>query len=310
MCPSIDRTTSRAAGRPRRDDVLRWTLRICAGLAGIIVALILIFLILESIPAFRAIGITRFVTDNAWRPDADAGAGAFGLLPMAYGTLAATVGAVLVAAPLGVLSAVFARFYAPRAVAVAHRRIIELLAGVPSVVYGLWGLVVLVPLIRRVAPPAPGPSLLAGIAILALMIFPTIALLADAALGAVPVASLRGAAALGLTRWATVRSVALPVARGGIGTGVLLGTGRALGETMAVLMVCGNVVQTPSSLFDPIRTLTANIALEMGYAAGDHRAALFVSGLALMLIVVALVALAEWASRGDIRWADAERAHG
>ena len=284
--------------------VLRWALRACAGLAGVIAALILVFLVLESIPALRAIGVVRLVTDSTWRPDADAaaGAGAFGLLPMVYGTIAATVGAVLVAAPLGVLSAVFSRFYAPRGVAVAYRRVVELLAGVPSVVYGLWGLVVLVPLIRRIEPSVPGPSLLAGIAILALMIFPTIALLADAALGAVPAASIRGAAALGLTRWATVRSVALPVARGGIGTGVLLGTGRALGETMAVLMVCGNVVQTPSSLFDPIRTLTANIALEMGYAAGDHRAALFASGLVLMLLVVALVVLAEWASRGDIRW--------
>ena len=143
--------------------------------------------------------------------------------------------------------------------------------------------------------------MLAGILILALMILPTIALFADAALAAVPEAYLQGAAALGLSRWATVRGVVLPAAAGGLWTGVLLGVGRAVGETMAVLMVCGNVVQVPGGIFDPIRPLTSNIALEMGYALGDHRSALFVSALALMLVVVGLVGAAELASRGPVR---------
>jgi phosphate transport system permease protein len=157
---------------------------------------------------------------------------------------------------------------------------------------------VLVPLIGEIHPP--GPSLLAGILILTIMILPTIALMADASLANVPQHYLRGAAALGLPRWATIRHVVFPAAKSGLFTGVILETGRAIGETMAILMVSGNVVQTPSSLFDPIRTLTANIALEMAYALGDHRAALFVSGFVLMAMIMGLVIAAEWISRGRI----------
>jgi len=177
-------------------------------------------------------------------------------------------------------------------------RMIELLAGIPSVVYGFWGLVVLVPQIAEIQPP--GPSLIAGILILTIMILPTIALMADASLANVPQQYLRAAAALGLPRWATIWNVVFPAAKSGLFTGVILETGRAIGETMAILMVCGNVVQIPSSIFDPIRTLTANIALEMAYALGDHRAALFVSGLVLMAMIVALAVSAEWISRGRI----------
>ncbi|HWV45301.1 MAG TPA: phosphate ABC transporter permease subunit PstC, partial [Nitrospira sp.] len=215
-----------------------------------------------------------------------------------WGTLFAMTGSVLIATPLGILSAVFCHYYAPLALALPYRRMIELLAGIPSVVYGFWGLVVLVPLIAEIQPP--GPSLLAGILILTIMILPTIALMADASLANVPQQYIRGAAALGLPRWATIRSVVFPAAKSGLFTGVILETGRAIGETMAILMVCGNVVQIPSSIFDPIRTLTANIALEMAYALGDHRAALFVSGLVLMTIIVALVLAAEWISRGRV----------
>jgi phosphate transport system permease protein len=208
------------------------------------------------------------------------------------------VGSVLIATPLGILSAVFCHYYAPPAVARPYRRLIELLAGIPSVVYGFWGLVVLVPLIGAIR--APGPSLLAGIVILTIMILPTIALMADASLANFPQQYLRGAAALGLPRWTTIRGVVFPAAKSGLFTGVILETGRAIGETMAILMVCGNVVQTPHSLFDPMRTLTANIALEMAYALGDHRAALFVSGLVLMAMIAALVGAADWISRGRI----------
>jgi phosphate transport system permease protein len=149
----------------------------------------------------------------------------------------------------------------------------------------------LVPIIARLHPP--GPSLLAGVIILSIMILPTIALVADASFANLPDDYLKGAAALGLSRWGTIYGVVLPSAKSGLITGVILQTGRAIGETMAVLMVCGNVVRTPHSIFDPIRTLTANIALEMAYAMGDHRAALFVSGLLLMALVAALVLAAE-----------------
>jgi len=277
--------------RSRADLVLVWTLRALAAFAGVIVLVIAAFVARESLPALREVGFARFLTDASWHP----ASGLYNLVPMLAGTLLAMAGAVLLALPLGILSAVFCQFYAPRALAGAYRNMIGLLAGIPSVVYGFWGLVVLVPLIRAIAPP--GASLLAGILILTIMIVPTIALTADAALAAVPAAYLRGAAALGLSRPATVLGIALPAARSGLYTGALLGAARAIGETMAILMVCGNVVELPASLFDPVRTLTANIALEMSYAMGDHRSALFVSGLVLLGFVVALVAWAEHMGR-------------
>ncbi len=260
-------------------------------LSGAIVVLIFGFLLIEALPLLRRVGV-RIITDPLWHP----AEGLYGMAPMIVGTLAVALGALLLATPLGIASAIFERHYAPAWVVLPYHGLIELLAGIPSVVYGLWGLVVLVPAILRIHPP--GASLLAGILVLALMILPTIALFTEAALRSVPEETLQGAAALGLSRWATLRHVALPTAAPGLASGVLLGCGRALGETMAVLMVCGNVVQAPTSLFDPIRTLTANIALEMAYATGDHRSALFISGLLLMTIVAALVLAAGQRRRG------------
>ena len=266
---------------------------------GAVVLLIAFFLVAESLPALRGVGLRRFLSDPSWFPAAGAAEGTFGLGPMIWGTLLATAGAVLLAVPLGVLSAAFSQVYAPLGVGRAYRRLIEVLAGIPSVVYGFWGLTVLVPLIARYQPP--GASLLSGVLILALMILPTTTLATEAALENVPRRYLRGAAALGLGRWAILRGVALPAARSGIASGVILATGRALGETMAVLMVCGNVVRVPASVFDPVRTLTANIALEMAYAHAEHRSALFVSGLLLLALVSALVLTAETVDRRSVR---------
>ena len=273
------------------DRLLIAGLRGCAALSAGIVLVIAAFVLLESLPALRTVGLTRFFTDPSWHPAGGEVAGRFNLVPMLVGSVLATGGAVLLATPLGLASALFCRFYAPAAVGLLYRRLIELLAGIPSVVYGFWGLVVLTPAIRAWQPP--GQSLLAAILILAVMILPTIALLAEAGLRAVPRPYLDGAAALGLSRWATIRGVALPAARGAIVTAVVLATGRAFGETMAVLMVSGNVVRMPASVFDPVRVLTANIALELGYALGLHRAALFVTGLVLMAVALSLVLVAQ-----------------
>lgn len=267
-----------------KDALLVTVLRACALLAAALVVLIVAFVARDSWPALRDIGISRFVSDN-WSPTgADPG---FGITPMLVATLLTSAGAIALATPVGVALGVFAHFYAPRSLATLQRRVIELLAGIPSVVYGLWGLVVLVPLLLRIAPP--GQSLLAGTLVLTVMILPTVALMADVALAAVPAPTLQAAHALALPRHAIALKVAVPAARSGIATGIVLGAGRAVGETMAVLMVCGNVVKLPASLFDPVRTLTANIALEMGYALADHRSALFVSGLCLLLMWMALV---------------------
>lgn len=282
-----------------KDRLLLGVLRGCAALAGLLVVVIAAFLILESVPAFRSVGWTRFLSDPTWHPAPRAEAGQFQMLPMLAGTLAVMAGAVLLATPLGVLSAVFCRYYAPPALGSAYRRLIELLSGIPSVVYGFWGLVTLVPLINQVRPP--GASLLAGVLVVATMILPTVALMADGALAQVPQEYLRAAAALGLSRWTTVRGVVFPAAKSGLFTGVMLETGRAIGETMATLMVCGNIVRFPQSVFDPVRTLTANIALEMAYALGDHRSALFASGLLLLALIVVLVAAAEWIGREPAR---------
>lgn len=253
---------------------------------AVLLGLVLMLLVGESWQVLAGGGWTRFFAGEGWFP-AD---GQFNLLAMLWATLACSAGALLIAVPLGVSSAVFSRFYSPGWLVMPLRRIMVLLAGIPSVVYGLWGLTVLVPLVARWEPP--GASLLSAMLILALMILPTVALTSEAALAAVPISNLQGAAALGLSRKGIVLGVALPAARIGILTGALLAAMRSLGETMAVLMVAGNVVQVPASLFDPVRVLTANIALEMPYATGDHRAALFASGLLLMLIVTVLAWLA------------------
>lgn len=279
---------------PRIDAWIGNLLRALSALACLLVVLIFWFLWTDSLPALRSLGL-RLVTDPSWHPQASAPQGTFGILPIVVGTILVTLGAVLMAAPVGLASALFCNFYAPRGIATVYRRMIELLAGIPSVVFGFWGLVVLVPLIARLHPP--GASLLAGMLVVAVMILPTMMLVFSASLTAVPQSYFTAAAALGMGRWAIVRRIAIPTARAGMMTGILLGAARAIGETMAVMMVSGNVVQVPRGLFDPVRTLTANIALEMGYALGDHRSALFASGLILLGMAVALTAAVEIAGR-------------
>lgn len=276
------------------DRLLIWSLRGIAAIVGTIVLFIIGFLVLESMPIFRKVGVLPFLRDTSWNPMQ----GVYSLTPMLISTLLVVAGAVLLAALIGILSALFCHYYAPKPVANLYRRLLEIMSGIPGVVYGFWGLVVLVPLINRLHPP--GTSLLAGILLLALLITPTIALIADASLAGVPQEYLQGAVALSLSRWGTIREIVLPAARSGLFTSIILGTGRAIGETIIVLMVCGNIVQIPSSVFEPIRTLPANIALEMDFALGDHRSALFVSGLLLMGVNLVLVLLAEAIAQEEI----------
>ncbi len=264
----------------------RWFTLVCrlsAVGSAVVVVLVGWFLVKESIPAIRQIGMLRFLSDSSWHPLSEE----FNLVPMIVATLVTSFGAVVIAAPLGIASAIFCNFYAPRWLSFWHRRMVELLAGIPSVVFGLWGLVVLAPLIAHWG--GSGQNLLTATIMLSLMVLPTVAVLSDSSIGSVPRHWIRGAAALGLERWAIIRAVVLPAARRGIVASVILALTRALGETMAVLMVAGNVVQLPSSLLSPGRTLNANIALELGYATEAHRSVLFVSGLILMLAVSAIV---------------------
>ncbi len=243
------------------------------------------FLLRESTPALRQIGVSRFFTDASWHPRS----GEFNLTPMIVATLVTSLGAIVVAAPMGIASAVFVNFYASRRLAAWHRTLIELLAGIPSVVFGLWGLVVLAPIVATFG--GSGQNLFTATIVLGLMVLPTVALLSDAAIAALPREWIQGAAALGIGRSAIVGWIVLPGARRGIGSGIVLALTRALGETMAVLMLAGNIVEMPSSLLSPGRTLNANIALELGYASVGHRSVLFVSGLMLMLVVSAIIFL-------------------
>jgi phosphate transport system permease protein len=210
---------------------------------------------------------------------------------MLFASLYITFGAVLLAAPLGLGCAVFMAFLAPRSLLIAIKLLLGLITGTPSVVYGLWGITVLIPWIGSRWPP--GSSLLASVLILGLMILPTVALTSFSALQALPASLRQASIALGVGIRGHVLSVALPAARRGVVAGIILALARASGETLAVLMVSGNVAEMPSSIFDPVRALTANIALEMAYATDTHRAALFATGLLLAILVLLMVCVAE-----------------
>ena len=282
---------------PQRDKLLLVSLRFFTMVSAGIIVLVVVFVAKESLQIFQhsdgTFSLTNVVTDDAWNPSANE----YDLKPMIVGSLLATLGSALLTAPLGIGLAVFLNFYSPNKLSWVFRRAVEMMAGVPSVVYGLWGLSVLVPLIAENSPLGQGQSLLAGILILTFMTLPTVVVAADAALQSVPDSFSRGANALGISRRAVVWSVIIPAARWGLASAVILQISRAIGETMAVLMVCGNIVQTPDSIFAPVRTLTANIALEMGYADAEHRSILFLSGLLGLGLVAALMLFTNFLSR-------------
>jgi phosphate transport system permease protein len=224
----------------------------------------------------------------SWAP----GKGEFGILPMIVGTVSVTLGAAVLGVPVAILTSIFLTEFAPAAVVRFVRPAIQLLAGIPSVVYGFWGLTFIVPFIRLWIG-GPGLSVLAGSVILAIMILPTVISIAEVSLLALPRTYKEGSLAIGATQWQTVWSVQLPAAKSGIMAAIILGIGRAVGETMAVIMVLGNAVALPESLLDPARTLTTNIGIEMGYASGDHQQALFATGIVLLVIVMSLNSIAQ-----------------
>lgn len=257
-----------------------------------ILLFILAFLLRESWPAWNHVGVSRFLTDDAWFPLS----GQFNLRPMWIATLLTSIGAVLLATPIAVASALFLQFYVPPRMSGMVERLWEVIAAIPSVCFGLWGLSVLAPWIAKLG--GSGQSLLTATLTLSLMILPIIALTSLMALRALPATSLDAAAALGLSRAEMALKIAMPLARRGIGVGVILGLGRAIGETMAVVMVAGNVAKVPSGLLDPVRTSTANIALEMGYASADHRAILYATALMLLGMISVLAGLG-WLYRSE-----------
>jgi phosphate transport system permease protein len=246
-------------------------------------ALITIFIFLEGFPLILSVGLREFILFSHWAPTK----GHFGILAMIISSVLVTLGAMVIGVPLGLSCAIVLAEFSPKRLKMVLKPTLELLAGIPSVVYGFLGVIWLVPLIRNYLG-GPGLSLLAGSIILGIMILPTVISISIDALTAVPDLYRDGSLALGATRWQTVRRVVLPAASSGIITAIILGMGRAIGETMAVIMVAGNALQVPTSLLDPVRTLTSNIALELSYAAGRHREALFATGIVLFIIIMIL----------------------
>jgi phosphate transport system permease protein len=257
-----------------------------------ILALIAFFIFVEGVPLIWKIGVRTFLLGDRWFPSQ----GSFGIYPMIMGSFLVTLGALIVGMPLGVGFAIFLCELTPPSFAMALRPMIQLLAAIPSVIFGFWGLMVLVPLIREHLG-GPGLSVLAGSLVLGLMILPTIISISEDSLRALPRTFKEGALSLGATHWQTIWRVLIPAARSGIVSSVILGMGRAIGETMAMIMILGNAVQMPHSLLDSARTLTTNIGIEMGYATGDHRQALFATGVVLFFIIMVLNSLAMVVSR-------------
>lgn len=251
-------------------------------------ALITIFIVAEGVPLIAKAGVFNFVFGTRWAPTQ----GSFGIFPMIVGSVSVTIGAMILGVPIAMCCAIFMAEFAPVAMRNILRPAIQMLAGIPSVVYGFWGLVFVVPAIRNYLG-GPGLSILAGSIILAIMILPTIVSISEVSLLALPSLYKEGALALGSTQWQTIRGVLVPAAKSGIVAAIILGVGRAVGETMAVIMVLGNAVSLPTSILDPARTLTTNIGIEMGYASGDHRQALFATGIVLLIIIMILNSVAQ-----------------
>jgi len=296
-------------GERKAVDRSVWYLLSAAALSTIVVVLLIIlFTGREAWEAMTAVGILEMVLGRVWRPGSIIGTGGaqFGMLPMIAGSVLSTFGAMALGLPLSLGAAILLTEVAPAWVRELFQPAIELLAGIPSVVYGLFGMVVLAPLIRRIPIQGnTGFGLLNASVILAIMILPTVTNVVRDAIRAVPASYREGSLALGATHWQTIYQVVLPAARSGIVAAIILGIGRALGETMALIMVIGNSIALPRPLNDnPLtlflataRTLTGNIAVEINYATGVHRSALFFSGVLLFFMVLAINSLARYLMR-------------
>ena len=252
----------------------------CVSITAVI--LISVFLFASGIPAIREIGVFKFLFGTKWKPANNL----YGIFPMIVGSLYVTAGALLIGVPIGILTAVFMVHFCPKNIYVPLKSAVDLMAGIPSVVYGFFGLVVLVPLIRELFG-GRGMSALAASVLLGLMILPTIIKVSETSIRAVPKSYYEGGLALGASHERSIFYIVLPDARSGIFAGIVLGIGRAVGETMAIMMVAGNQAVIPGSMLSGVRTLTTNIVLEMGYSTDLHREALI--GTAVVLFVFILI---------------------
>ncbi|WP_312071094.1 phosphate ABC transporter permease subunit PstC [Anaerotignum propionicum] len=265
-----------------KEKAMQWVFLAAASISIFAVALICIFLFANGVPAIHEIGVVQFLTGMKWKPTNNI----FGIFPMILGSIYVTAGAIIIGVPMGILCAAFLAHFCPKGLYKMIKPAIELLAGIPSIVYGFFGLVVIVPMMQEVFGGS-GKGVLTASILLGIMILPTVIGVSEAAIRAVPKSYYEGALALGISHERSVFFTVLPAAKQGIFAGVVLGIGRAIGETMAVIMVAGNQAIVPKGLFSGVRTLTANIVMEMGYAADLHREALL--GTAVVLFVFILL---------------------
>ena len=283
------------------EKFMRGVFLVAACASVLAVALICVFLFANGIPAMSEIGFLDFLTGKMWKPNNDI----YGIFPMIVGSLYVTAGAIIVGVPIGILTAVFMAFYCPKQIYKPLKTATELLAGIPSVVYGFFGLVVLVPIIRQLGRDlgfgGNGSSMLTASLLLGMMILPTIIGLTESSLRAVPTQYYEGAVALGATHERAIFRVVLPAAKSGTIAAIVLGVGRAIGETMAVIMVAGNQARMPQGIFRGIRTLTANIVIEMGYATDLHREALIATGVVLFVFILIINFCVALLNRRDSR---------
>lgn len=258
----------------------------CALISVISLALIIGFVFFKGLTPFVADGYSfmDFIFGNDWVPSEDK----FGVFPMIVASLYATIGALIIGVPIGLFTAVFLAEIAPKPIAKILSPSVQLLAGIPSVLFGVFGLAVIVPFLQNNLGLPKGQSLIAVIIVLAIMMLPTIVTVSETAIRAVPKSYREGSLALGVSEIGTIFKVVIPAAKSGIMAAIVLGMGRAIGETMAVILVAGNSLIIPTSLTDSVRPLTTNIALEMGYAAGTHQEMLFATGIVLFSFILIL----------------------
>ena len=264
-----------------RETLMHIVFFVCALASIAAVVLICLFLFANGIPAMKEIGLLNFLTGAKWKPGNDI----YGILPMILGSLYVTLGAIVVGVPVGILTAVFMARFCPEKIYNVLKPSVELLAGIPSVVYGFFGLVVMVPFIREHIG-GTGSSMLTASLLLGMMILPTLISVAEAALRAVPDSYYEGALALGAGHVRSVFFTVVPAAKSGIMAAIILGMGRAVGETMAVIMVAGNQARMPIGILEGVRTMTTNIVIEMGYAADLHRDALIATAVVLFVFIL------------------------
>ena len=258
---------------------------ICACIMILIIGFMGVYIVMGGVPFFGEVSVWDFLTGREWNPSGKM----FGIYPMLIASLLATGGASIIGVVVGISTAIVIVEILPSKVAKVLSAGIDLLAGIPSVIYGFFGLMVIVPILNDLfGGIGAGSSLLAAIIILAIMLLPTVIRMTEVSLRAVPNEYKEGALGLGASKFQYIFKVQLGAAKSGIMAGVVLGIGRALGETMAVILVAGNSVLIPESIMDPVRTLTANIAMEMGYATGIHQEALFATGMVLFLLIMGI----------------------